>query len=146
MAANRRTEETSHRWGILIRGYLACGIISTFGILYVQQNKAHDRLGVEISEKENERDELKKSLALQHERLAVLTSDPELRARAQWFGLGLSNTPASQRITVYVPSEDETYRGRELEGRDPVPGLMRGPHATLAQIDGVGMNSRGSAR
>lgn len=114
MATNRRRDADAVRIGVLVRALLICAMIAGLGIGYVRQNAEQLSMGRRISELEQRRERLTRTLEAQRTTLSMLVSRPQLLARVERFKLALTNAAPGQRLYVAVP-------GTALASRPIVP-------------------------
>ncbi len=104
MATNRRRDTESVRMGVLVRALLVCALIAGLGIGYVRQNAEQMSMGRQITDLEQRRERLTRTLEGQRSTLSMLSSRPQLLARVDRFELALTNATAAQRLYVAVPT------------------------------------------
>jgi len=125
MASNRRRDEESVKLGVLVRALLVCAVIAGLGIGYVRQNSEQLSMGRQITELEQRRERLSRTLEAQRTTLAMLVSRPQLLARVERFKLSLTNALPSQRLYVSVPRP-------ALPGVGTAPAFARGSTSSAA--------------
>lgn len=129
MATNRRRDADAVRIGVLVRALLVCAMIAGLGIGYVRQNAEQLSMGRKISELEQRRERLTRTLEAQRTTLSMLVSRPQLLARVDRFKLALTNATPGQRLYVAVP-------GAALASRPIVP--TGSPAAGGGAVGGAG--------
>ena len=125
MASNRRRDEESVKLGVLVRALLVCAVIAGLGIGYVRQNSEQLSMGRQITELEQRRERLSRTLEAQRTTLAMLVSRPQLLARVERFKLSLTNSSPSQRLYVSLPRP-------AMPGVGGAPAFARGATSSAA--------------
>jgi|LauGreDrversion4_2_1035121.scaffolds.fasta_scaffold231918_2 hypothetical protein len=134
MATNRRRDADAVRIGVLVRALLVCAVIAGLGIGYVRQNAEQLSMGRRISELEQRRERLTRTLEAQRTTLSMLVSRPQLLARVERFKLSLTNATPGQRLYVAVPGAALASRAIVANGVPAGGNGGVGPSAPVATL------------
>ena len=123
MAKNRKNQAAEIRFGPVLKVVLLCSLICGSAIGYVWQKNQIDRLGRQISERENKLKQLKNDNKLLADQIAFLHSPVMLDRLVKEKKLGLAPAQPLQVVRlVEPPSAASPNSSRQLAQR-PVTSL-----------------------
>ena len=103
MAKNRKHQAAEIRFGPVLKVVLLCALIGGAAIGYVWQKSQIERLGRQISERENKLKQLKGDNKLLSDQIAFLHSPVMLDRRAKELNLGLAPAQPMQVVWLVEP-------------------------------------------
>lgn len=104
MARNRKNDESAAaRLAPALKVLLFCALLVSSGIGYVWYKNQIQNLGREIVKLEEDLSKLKLKNKISREKLAALSSPPELEARVKKLNLGMGPPPQEKQVRLIEP-------------------------------------------